>query len=326
VARTGVEYRNDLFGHVHALGPEGPPQHYHAGHAGTDDWPPNRAACEDLRSLGATVGYAHPAWQPFPDDWSTDRFFAHPRSVEARELIADAAAGVVDSIDLISPADDEGAVFLYHRLLSCGLRLAATAGTDVFLSFARGPGTASNPPGWGRVYAQLGDQPLSVPAFQEAIRGGRTLVTNGPWLTLTVDGHGPGTVLDRSPGDTLTVQIDCPGDAEVTLAGPDGVLATGPGAHTVELDGPLWLAAVARGTGDDRLLDKSAFAHTSPVYVDVAGRRVAREPDARWCLAYLDTLAGFVAEHGQFSSPAQSADFTAVLDQARTFYQQIIRG
>lgn len=325
VARAGIEYRNDLLGHVHALGPGGPPRHYHAGHRGADDWPPNRAACEDLRSLGATVGYAHPAWTPFPDDWSTDRFFAAPRSVEARELIADAAAGVVDSIDLISPADDEGAVFLYHRLLSCGLRLAATAGTDVFLSFAHGPGTASNPPGWGRVYAHLGAGPLSVPAFQEAIRAGRTMVTNGPWLTMTVDGAGPGAVLDRARGDRLTVQVACTGDAEVTLAGPDGVLATGPGTHTVAVERPMWIAAVARGPGDDRVLDKSAFAHTSAVYVDVAGRRVAREADARWCLDYLDTLEAFVGEHGQFSTRGQRADLDAVLDEARTFYRRVLR-
>ena len=37
----------------------------------------------------------------------------------------------------------------------------------------------------------------------------------------------------------------------------------------------------------------SAFAHTTAVYVDVAGRRVAREADARWCLDFLDTLQGF---------------------------------
>src|SRR6185436_15706541 len=107
--------------------------------------------------------------------------------VEARELVADAALGLVDSIDIISPYDDEGAIVLYHRLLSCGLRLAATAGTDCFLSFSR-LGVASNPPGWGRVYAHLGDEPLSVAAFQAAVRAGRTVVTNGPWLTLTVDG------------------------------------------------------------------------------------------------------------------------------------------
>jgi hypothetical protein len=208
VARMGVEYRNDLLGHVHALGPDQPPSRYFTGHERSDhpeDWPPNHAACEELRGLGATVGYCHPAFAEFPEDGSTDRFFANPRSVEARELVADAALGVVDSIDLISPFDDEGAVFLYHRLLSCGLRLAATAGTDVFLSFSR-LGTASNPPGWGRVYAQLGGQALSVAAFKQAIREGRTLVTNGPWLSLDVNGHGPGAVLDLAVGDSLAIR------------------------------------------------------------------------------------------------------------------------
>ena len=72
--------------------------------------------------------------------------------------MVDAALGLVDSLDLLSPFDDEAAVYLYHRLLSCGLRLAATAGTDVFLSFSHGPGVASNPPGWARVYAHLGER------------------------------------------------------------------------------------------------------------------------------------------------------------------------
>ena len=49
VARAGVEYRNDLLGHVHALGPDGPPSRYYAGHERSDhpeDWPPNQAACD----------------------------------------------------------------------------------------------------------------------------------------------------------------------------------------------------------------------------------------------------------------------------------------
>ena len=53
--------------------------------------------------------------------------------------MADAAIGVVDAVELVSCFDDRGALVLYHHLLSCGLRLAATAGTDTFLSFARGP-------------------------------------------------------------------------------------------------------------------------------------------------------------------------------------------
>jgi hypothetical protein len=330
----GVEYRNDLLGHVHALGPSGPPTRYYSGHERSDhpeDWPPNTAACGELRALGATVGYAHPAFTAFPGG-STDQFFQAPRSVEARELVADAALGVVDSVDLISPFNDEGAVFLYHRLLSCGLRLAATAGTDAFLSFSH-LDVASNPPGWGRVYAQLGDQPLSVAAFKQAIRAGRTVVTNGPWLTLEVNGHGPGAVLDLAAGDRLDVhaRVQGPGAEHLTLVGPDGVMAAGDAASDLRLEttpegGPTWIAAVARGGSHPHTLDRSVLAHTSPVYVDVDGRRVARADDARWCLAFLDTLEQFVDQHGHFDPASRAAhfgDLVGVLDDARSFYRRV---
>ncbi len=335
VARMGVEYRNDLLGHVHALGPSSPPSRYYAGHERSDhpeDWPPNKVACEEMQGLGATVGYPHPAFTEFPEDGSAARFFENPRSVEARELVADAALGVVDSIDLISPFDDEGAVFLYHRLLSCGLRLAATAGTDAFLSFSHGPGVASNPPGWGRVYARLGDQGLSVAAFKNAIREGHTMVTNGPWLTFEVNGRGPGTVLDLTAGESLDIRakVRGPGAEHLTLVGPDGIMAEGDAESELRfetpLDGPTWIAAVARGASHPNTLDESVLAHTSPVYVDVAGRRVARAADARWCLELLDTLEQFVDEHGHFASATRDAHFgelVAVLDEARSFYRLV---
>ena len=163
-----------------------------------------------------------------------------------------------------------------------------------------------------------------MPAFQEAIRAGRTVVTNGPWLTLTVDGAGPGAVLDRSAGDRLAVAIECTGAEDVTLVGPDGVLASGAGTHAITVDRPMWIAAVARGAGGGRVLDAAAFAHTTAVYIDVGGRRVARESDARWCLDYLDTLQAFVAEHGQFSADDQRRDVEAVLDDARTHYRGVL--
>jgi hypothetical protein len=335
VARMGVEYRNDLLGHVHALGPSGPPDRYYSGHERSDqpeDWPPNSAACAELRRLGATVGYCHPALAEFPPDGATGGFFAVPRSVEARELVVDAALGLVDSIDVISPFHHEGAVFLYHRLLSRGLRLAATAGTDTFLSFSR-LGTASNPPGWGRVYAQLGGQPLSVPAFQQAIRAGRTVVTNGPWLSLQVNGHGPGAVFDLAAGDRLDIRARVlgPGAERLSLVGPGGELAAGAAADELRLETtldrrPTWIAAIARGVGHPHVLDSSVLAHTSPVYVDVAGQRVARAADARWCLDFLATFERFVAAHGRFdpaTRPAHLGDIVAVVDQARAFYQQV---
>jgi hypothetical protein len=192
-------------------------------------------------------------------------------------------------------------VFLYHRLLSCGLRLAATAGTDVFLSFSRLP-LASNPPGWGRVYAHLDGAPLSVEAFAAAVRAGRTVVTNGPWLTSDVDGRGPGAVIDAAPGDRLTVSADAIGADRLTIVGPDGVLGSG-GRLEYTVDGPTWLAAVARGPATG--LAPAGLAHTTPVYVDVDGARVARAGAAEWCLGLVDGLERLLVEHGVPGSALQ---------------------
>jgi hypothetical protein len=331
VARFGVEYRNDLLGHVTALGLTGPPGRYHSGHQGSDepfDWPANAAACAELRELGATVTYTHPVFSSLADGTPAEAF-QYPRSVEARELVADAALGLVDSVDLLGVNDAEGAARLYRHLLNCGLRLAATAGTDVWLSFSRGP-QISNPPGWARVYADLRGAPLSVPAFQAAIRAGRTLATNGPWVELTVAGRRPGDRLEAAEGQRLPVAVRAkgPGVARLELVGPDGVVAAaeadraGPPAidAAVAVDGPLWLCAVASGPGHPAVLGPAAFAHTSPVWVEVGGRPVRRPASARWLLDWLDRFAALLREHGRFADDGQRDQVLAVVERARPFY------
>jgi hypothetical protein len=330
-ARVGLEFRNDMLGHVHGLGLTGVPSLLQTGHEGTDhpwDWPPNNVACAGMRDLGAVTTYAHPVFAPDGD--GPDELFRPFRMVEARELVADAALGVVDAIELASCFDDRGALVLYHHLLSCGLRLTATAGTDTFLSFARGPAPASNPPGWCRVYAQLDGAPLTVDAFTAAVRAGRTLVTNGPWLALEVDGAGPGTVLDRRQGDRVTVSARAAGSGveRLVLYGPDGELASGSDRleHEVTVDGGLWLAAAAHGGTDPHTVGAPVFAHTTPVYVDADGERVGRPASARWCLRLLDGLADIAAEQGRFDPDdrdRQFGDLLAVLDRARAFYREV---
>jgi hypothetical protein len=252
--------------------------------------------------------------------------FVSPRSVEARELPIDAALGLVDSIDLLGPAtcSPEGASHLYHRLLNCGLRLAPTAGTDVFLSFLHCT-SLSNPPGSSRVYADLRGEPLSVPAWQRALRAGRTFVTNGPWLELDVSGHGPGNVLDVTEGTVLEIRASTtgPGVDGVSIVGPDGELAVGKQdvSALVVVDEPTWIAAVARGGADPAVLAPQTFAHTAPVHVEIAGRRIRRSSDAAWCMDWIDRVEALARAHGRFDEPHQFDDLVAVLDQARAIYR-----
>jgi hypothetical protein len=182
------------------------------------------------------------------------------------------------------------------------------------------------------VYAHCGTAGLSTEAFNAAVRAGRTVVTNGPWLRLDVDGHGPGSVLGRRPGDRLRVRAEVVGSGvhRLVLHGPDGELGATTGATLTEEivlnDDGSWLAAAAYGETDPHTLGAPVFAHTSPVYVDVDGRRVARPEAARWCLRLLDGLAELVAEHGRFD-PArrdeQLGDLLAVLDRARAVYRVV---
>jgi hypothetical protein len=193
------------------------------------------------------------------------------------------------------------------------------------------PAWPPTPPDWGRVYARLTDQNLSVGAFKEPIRDGRTMVTNSSWLDFDVNGRGPSAVLDLAAGDRLDVRARARGvGAErLTLVGPDGIMAEGDAGSELRMEkrveGPTWISAVARGAGHPNTLDESVLAHTSSVYVDVAGQRVARAGDARWCLDFLGTLR-FVDEHGHFDPATRDehfGDLVAVLDEARSFYRRV---
>ena len=82
-------------------------------------------------------------------------------------------------------------------MLNLGLRVAPTAGTD----FPCGPWSI---PGRERFYAQL-DGDLSVAGWIDAIRRGRTFVTNGPLVEFAIDGVGIG-------GD---VTLEAPGEVRV---------------------------------------------------------------------------------------------------------------
>ena len=260
--------------------------------------PLNSVACRELRAAGAALGYCHPVMSPITEH-DISPFFARPRSVEARELVVDAALGLVDSVDVLSngAASATGSALLYRRLLGAGHRLAVSAGTDVFLSFSNSS-TFSNPPGFARVYAKV-DGPLSVESFQDALRGCRTIATNGPWLELDVEGHSPGATVDPAGFERVraTARVEGPGVNSLVLRTPEGKLAEArvSGGHAevsalLPTNRPTFVVAIACGEPDPEVIDRHPYAHTSPVWVHSHGERVLRLADLQWCLEWLRRL------------------------------------
>jgi hypothetical protein len=75
--------------------------------------------------------------------------------------------------------------------------LTAYAGTDCFLNRVK----AWNVPGGDRVYVKV-DGPLTYAAWIDALRAGRSFVSNGPVVELTVDGKGLGETWNYGPWAT----------------------------------------------------------------------------------------------------------------------------
>ncbi|MEW9529426.1 CehA/McbA family metallohydrolase [Microbispora sp. NPDC049125] len=325
LARMGVEYRNDLLGHLHVFGPAAPPSVYHTGFAGAPDWPPSGAVCGGLREPDAVLGYAHPFHGPVSEP--EDVVGEGRRNCTARALVVDAALGLVDGVELLHFSDmsgTPGSVEVYRRLLGAGNRLAALAGTDTMLSFTR-QDTVSSPPGWERVYARV-DGPLTAESFARAVRRGRTFATTGPWLELDVAGREPGETLDLRRGEpvTITARSAGPEVERLEIRTAEGTLAAGPGGElsvTLTVEEATYVVAAASGPPHPRSPCRPALAHTSPVYLDVDGRRVAREEDVRWCLRWLDLLDELIRARARLRTRAQLRDHLDLVEKARAVYE-----
>lgn len=191
--------------------------------------------------------------------------------------LAELVPGKIDAFEVVSFEAAEATVLTeWYHLLNAGLRLPLVGGSA----------KDSNAVALGRVrtYACLGaGKELSYAEWIEAVRGGRTFVTNGPLLSLSVDGQGPGAVLRVGPGQRLTLKAEAQSAVpfqrlELLINGSVAASKEPSGdglAATVETD---WLAehsawVAARCCEERRLEDGQCIsAQASPVYVEVAGR------------------------------------------------------
>src|SRR4029078_6535313 len=127
------------------------------------------------------VGYAH----PFDADVDPAE-----DAVVTNELPVDAALGKIDYYEAVGFSDHKATNAIWYRLLNCGLRIPAGAGTDAMAHYA----SLRGPVGLVRVFVQTGAR-FDPPNFLAGLKAGRTFVTNAPLLDLGVraaDGRGAG--------------------------------------------------------------------------------------------------------------------------------------
>ena len=218
------------------------------------------------------------------------------------------ATGRADAVEMLVESDD--ATLEYYRYLNSGYRLPLVGGTDKMSSAV--------PVGLYRTYARL-DEEFSYEAWCRAVRSGRTFLSGGPLVTLSVDGHEPGGTVGLSGPGTVSVHAAVRSifplrSLEVVRNGEVVLRAEANGGRHAEIsdelriDGNSWIAC--RAFGVDYHLDdwgRRVFAHTSPVYVACGGDWSMTDPEG---IRYIRTLVEGAREYVRHTAVRRSDRLT----------------
>lgn len=230
------------------------------------------------------------------------------------EALAALILGKIDAYE-IGPLTDPHAdvVANYHRLLDCGLRPVLVGGS----------GKESNAAVLGsmRTYAR-GDN------WIDAVRAGRTFVTTGPLLSLSVADQGPGSVIRAEKGQRVRLRAEAqsavPFDSlDLLVNGEIQLSKTASGNRTAALletdltiERGTWIAATCYSPMRQRT-GPCVFAHTNPVFVEVPDEPL--RPSGEVAQPLLDVLArtrSWVQTEARCETDRQRQHLLEILDEA----------
>jgi hypothetical protein len=323
----GQEYHTSYWGHTGLIGLN---DHYvlpeyaaYPNTAAASLFPTNADVADLAHAQGALFGYVHPFdAPPNPADTTVPLTY---------ELPVDVALGKVDYVEVMGYSDHLITSGIWYRLLNCGFRLPAGAGTDAFPNFA----SLRGPPGLVRVFVKAGPT-LTHRSFLAGLKAGRTFVSNAPLLDFTLDGRPVGAQI-RLPakGGRLIARVrlrsSVPLD-HLEIIGNGAVVAAIPltGDRT-RASAILPLAVTRSGWYVVRawsehaelpILDRYPFGSTSPIYVRVGRDPVRSREDADFFVQWIDRLDQAARVHTGWNTAGERDHVLVLIGQARAVYAQ----
>ena len=317
------EYRPPFYGHMncinltdHLLSP------FTTGYEGSaieSLYPSNTDMFRLARAQGASCGYVHP-WAGHPEKTGYS---------VARGFPVDLALGAFDYLEVHTSATHfTNTAEVWHRALNCGFKVTASAGEDSILSLHATPILGSS-----RLYAYLGGK-LEWPRWVEAVKQGRTFVTNGPLLRLEVDGRIPGGEI-MLPKDGGPVQVEASVESIVPLDKLE-LFFNGKPIETIALHGRRgqiskrvavpssgWFTLRASHSQPQHPIDDSyVVGETSPVYVCTGGQQIRSKQDAEFFQKWIDDITRQAVEHPGWRSDRERQHVLGQFSEARRIMVQ----
>ena len=295
-------------------------------------FPTNAVVADLAHQQKALVGYAHPF--DIAEDPAGDPTLTHGEPLdEAIELPVDAALGKVDYIEVMGFSDHRITASVWYRLLDCGFRLPAGAGSDTMANYA----SLRGPVGLTRVYASIPKVANGAAPWFDSLKQGRTFATNGPLLGFTLGGKAVGEELKLPAGENKVkliswlrsfvpvdhLEVVCNGHVlrELNL---DGDRQTADLNDTITISQTGW--CVLRASSDQPehpVLDDYVYATTSPIYVIVEGSAPKPVEDSAFFISWIDRLVEATKASGNWNTTSERVSVLQMLEQARQVYVRL---
>jgi TolB protein len=323
----GQEHRPPFFGHIMSFGTAGMLESLAPVTIGYEPPPgsslarTNTDVLRDMRARGGITSYVH-AFSGEGDPMQAGLGIG-------KAFPVDAALGLVDTLEWA--AASRGSFVPWYAALNNGLRVAAIGGEDSITNLH-----ISRLVGCVRTYVYLGDKPLTPAAWWEAARAGRSFVTTGPLVELTVGGERPGgtvflpasgsvevSVRVRSITPLQRVQLVVNGESlEQIPLDPTRTRVDWTGSVPIPRSG--WVHVRAEGLPAERApLDAIyAQAFTNPVWIRVGEQPVRDAAAAKYFLQWIDRLQIMADAWPGWTSAEERAHVFGQFDQARAIYKR----
>jgi hypothetical protein len=332
----GQEYHTSYWGHLGLLGLNDhfllPGYAAYTNTAAASLYPTNAAIADLAHAQSALVGYVHPFDEP-PDP-------AHDADLTS-ELPVDVALGKVDYYEVPGFSDHKAGATVWHRLLNCGFRPSAAAGTDAMANYA----SMRGPVGLNRVYVEDGAEPQgSSPAdrharldrWLHALKAGQSMATNSALLGLQVDGRAPGSELPiAASGATVHVKgfmrsivpmdhLQLMSQGRVLLEIPlQGDRRSADIDEQIKVAAPGWVLLRAwNEQASPDVFDIYPYATTNPVFFTSPGAAMHCGADADYFIAWIDRLADAARVHPDFNTALERQTTLDQIAAARKVFEQ----
>ena len=222
----------------------------------------------------------------------------------------------------------EFAMQTYYSLLNCGFRMRVTGGT--------GAGVHPVPLGHGRVYVHTGDT-FSYETWMENLNAGHSFVTTGPLMDIRFNHELPGTTWAKDSAENeiaitgsilslhrlRSIEVIRNGETVQQLAIEPEQTPAGAWEYSINMRELLHDSGwIALRCFEDLPNAKVCFAHTNPVFIDVANRPlIPRRRDAEFFVQRMNEEitrnTGILPDESLAEYRKAKAIYEAVLERAK---------